>query len=338
VKPPMRPVRRLRPPSSGWHREIPGRVRRYFDERRLLKWVLISGAGCFVLGYLAVTLLFFPGFGRSPIVTVPDLTGRSRGQAERMLDRAGLEVQRDSPIANPRMRRGRVLMQTPLPGEEVARGSTVRIVLSNGPEMRQVPSISGLARPDVIGLLQRFGFRVAIRRMLHRSAENSLIGTLPAAGKPAPVGGMVILLVSNGPPKVLVPNVVGLYPSDARVRLQAVGLELGRIRYDPASLDSAGVIIAQGPVAGDSLGQGSAVRVVLAGPDPNPPEPVVDSTAGGVVVETPEGEEEGDEPVEEGDPVPPPDEPTDEPPPNEPQLSPRPPARPAPGGPSPGGA
>jgi beta-lactam-binding protein with PASTA domain len=337
VKPQPRVL--VRRPATGWHRELPGRVRRYFDERRLLKWVLAAGAGCFVLGYLVVTFLFFPGFGRSPIVTVPDLTGRSRGQAERMLDRLGLEAQRGQPIPNPRMRRGRVLMQTPLPGEEVARGSTVRIVLSDGPEMRQVPSISGLARTDAIGLLQRFGFRVAIRRMLHRSEPNSLIGTVPGAGKQAPVGGFVIVLVSNGPPKVLVPNVVGLFPSDARNRLQAVGLSLGRIRYDPTSLDSAGVIIAQGPAAGDSLGQGSGVRVVLAGPDPNPPEPVVDSTAAGVVTEPSEGEEAAEEEPAEGEPVPPPDEPDlEEPPPNQPQLTPRPPARPAPGGPSPGGA
>lgn len=326
MRPPVRP--RPRPPArgTGWHREIPGRVRRYFDERRLLKWVLIAGVSCFVLGYLAMTLLFFPGFGRSPIVTVPDLTGRTRGQAERVLDRLGLQVQRGQPIANPRMRRGRVLMQTPLPGEEVARGSTVRIVLSDGPEMRQVPAIRGLGRQDAIGLLQRYGFQVAIRRVLHRSAPNSLIGTLPDAGKPAPVGGRVVILVSNGPPKVLVPNVVGLFPADARVRLQAVGLELGRVRYDPASLDSAGVIIAQGPAAGDSLGQGSAVRVVLAGPDPNPPEPAVDSAATGVTpADSAAAPAEGPEEVEEGEPVPPPDEPSpEEPPPNPPQLSPQP--------------
>lgn len=329
-----RPQQRIvvRRPASGWHRELPARVRRYFDERRLLKWVLVAGAGCFVLGYLVVTLLFFPGFGRSAIVTVPDLTGRSRGQAERTADRLGLRVQRGQPIPNPRMRRGRVLMQTPLPGEEVARGSTVRIVLSEGPEMRAVPSIADMPRADAIGLLQRFGFQVAIRRMQHRSEENSLIGTIPASGKPAAVGGMVILLVSNGPPQVLVPNVVGLYPSAARARLQAVGLVLGRIRYDPSSLDSAGVIIEQGPAAGDSLAQGSGVRVVLAGPDPNPPEPEVDSTAAGVDGPAPEpGAVEG-EPVE-GQPVPPPGEPDpEEPPPNEAQLSPKPPVRPSPGG------
>jgi beta-lactam-binding protein with PASTA domain len=318
VKPPVRPRTFVRRTAPGWHRELPGRVRRYFDERRLLKWVLAAGISCFVLGYVLMTLLFFPGFGRSPIVTVPDLTGRSRGQAERALDRLGLEVQRGQPIANPRMRRGRVLMQTPLPGEEVPRGSTVRIVLSNGPETRQVPSIQGLARLDAIGLLQRFGFQVAIRRVQHRSEKNALIGTLPEAGKSAAVGGRVVVLVSNGPPQVLVPDVVGLFPSDARIRLQAVGLSLGRIRYDPASLDSIGVIIAQGPAAGDSLAQGSGVRVVLAGPDPNPPPPV-DSTAGGV---SGDSAAVAEEPVEEPDDDDEPEDP-EAPPVNEPQLTPR---------------
>ncbi|HEU0300025.1 MAG TPA: hypothetical protein VFR37_11235, partial [Longimicrobium sp.] len=84
----MKPhVRRFQPPRPQWHRELPGRVRRYFDERRLLKWVLIAGFSCFVLGYLVITLIFFPGFGRSPIVTVPDLTGRSRASAERTVER-----------------------------------------------------------------------------------------------------------------------------------------------------------------------------------------------------------------------------------------------------------
>ncbi len=316
MRPPVRPTRRISVPSTGWHRELPGRVRRYFDERRLLKWVLIAGFSFFVIGYLVVTLLFFPGFGRSPIVTVPDLTGRSRGAAERAVERLGLRAEHGQPIPNPRMRRGRVLMQTPLPGEEVPRGSTVRIVLSSGPEMRQVPSIRGLRRTDAIGLLQRFGFQVAIRRLQHRSEENSLIGTLPEAGKPAPVGGRVVILVSNGPPRVMVPNVVGLTAGDARVRLQAIGLELGRVSYDPASLDSVGSIIAQSPVAGDSLRQGYGVRVTIAGPDPNPPPPPVDSTATEIVPDSAAVEEQPEEPAEEPEP--------EEPPPNEPQLTPRP--------------
>ena len=134
-----------------------------------------------------------------------------------------------------------------------------------------------------------------------------------------------MIVVSNGPPRVSVPNVVGLMPGDARVRLQAVGLSLGRVSYDPLSMDSVGSIIAQSPAAGDSLRQGYDVRVTLAGADPNPPPPPVDSAAIDVPVDPADVDEEPDEE---------PDEPVDpeEPPPNEAQLTPRPPARSSPGG------
>lgn len=298
MKPPAR--RRVPAPASGWHRELPGRVRRYFDERVLLKWVLLTGFSCFVVGYLLMTFLFFPGFGRSAIVTVPDLTNATSQQAERMLDREGLDIQRGDTLPNPRVARGRVLMQTPLPGEEVARGSTVRIVLSTGPEMRAVPAIRGMSRADAIGLLQRYGYRVAIRRVRDRRDEGTLLGLMPATGKPAAVGSVVTILVSAGPPFVRVPPLVGLPSADGRVRLQAGGLEMGRVAYDPASAEPAGTIVAQSPVEGDSLRMGERVRVTLAGADPNPPPPpsadslAVDSAA---AVEPAEGDPAEPEPA-----------------------------------------
>ena len=296
---------RYRPPvRPGWHRELPARVRRYFDERVLLKWVLITGFACFVGGYLIITFLFFPGFGRSAIVTVPDLAGRTVGQADRALDRAGLDLLRGGTLPNSRVRQGRVLMQTPLPGEEVARGTQVRIVLSAGPEMRQVPPITGLSRTDAIGLLQRFGYRVAIQSVRDRQEEGTILGLRPVAGARAAVGTVVTMVISAGPPTVLVPSVIGLDRGGAASRLEAGGLGLGRVSYDPSSLEPEGTVIAQSPVAGDSLRMGSNVRVTLAGADPNPPPPPVDSLAPvdtGLVEPPDDGEEVPEEEPEEGE-------------------------------------
>lgn len=309
MRPPTQPARRRFPaPAPGWHRELGGRVRQYFDERRLLKWVLITGFSCFVIGYVVMTLLFFPGFGRSPIVTVPDLTEQTAGQAERALDRAGLDMQRGGTMPNPRVRQGRVLMQSPLPGEEVARGSTVRIVLSAGPEVRQVPSIRDLPRQEAISLLQRFGYRVALRNVHDRREEGTILGLSPATGQRAAVGSVVTMSISAGPPWMRAPNVVGLQVDDARTRLQAGGLEMGRVGYDPGSLEPAGTIVAQTPAAGDSIRLGSGIRVVLAGENPNPPLPLTDSvvTVDSAVVEPePDAEPaEPDEPDEPAEPAP----------------------------------
>jgi serine/threonine-protein kinase len=294
----VQPRRRFPAPRPGWHREFPGRVKRYFDERALLKWVLATILVCFITGYVLITFLFFPGFGRSAIVTVPDLTDRSAGSADRALDRLGLEMQRGGTMPNARVRQGRVLMQSPLPGEEVARGSTVRIVLSAGPEVRQVPVIQGMARAEIIGLLQRHGFRVAVRRVSDRRESGTILGLIPAAGQRAAVGSIVVILISNGPPFVRVPPVVGLASADARARLQAVGFEVGRLGYDPSSAEPAGTVVAQTPVAGDSLRQGSGVRLTLAGENPNPPAPAVDSVAVDSVTVDPPAPAEGVEPAQ----------------------------------------
>lgn len=312
MRPPVKPGRRVPAPSPGWHRELGGRVRRYFDERVLLKWVLVTGFACFVLGYLVMTLLFFPGWGRSAIVTVPDLTDRTAGQAERALDRMGLEMQRGGTMPNPRVRQGRVLMQSPLPGEEVARGSTVRIVLSGGPEIRPVPAIRGLSEPDALALLLRYGYRVARRRIPDRRAEGTILGLSPAPGQRAAVGSVVTMTLSAGPPFVRAPGVVGLQLSDARMRLEAGGLAVGRVSYDPASLEPAGTVLAQAPVAGDSLRMGSGVRVTLAGVDPNPPAPAVDSLgvdSAGAMLETPAADDGAEPPEAPAEPEPEPEVP-----------------------------
>lgn len=264
----------FRRPAAPWHRRgLPGRMRAYFDERRLIRWVVVTAVACFVAGYLLTWVLFFPGFGRSAIVTVPDLTDMPRGAAERALGRLGLEVERGEAVPNPRVARGRILMQVPLPGEEVARGATVRIVPSAGPELRTVPAVRGLTRSQAVGLLERYGFRVRVAEVRDRREEGTLLGLRPAAGEPAAVGSEIELVVSAGPPFVAVPELTGAAAADARARLESVGLALGGVSYAPGSDEPAGTVVAQTPAAGDSLRMGSGVRVTLAGADPTPPPP-----------------------------------------------------------------
>jgi serine/threonine-protein kinase len=282
---------------------VPERVATYFNERKILKYVIYCGLAGFLLGYVFITLLFFP-FGRSAIVTVPDVRGKTLAQARRAFDRVGLEAQIGDSLSHPTVRAGRVLAQVPLPGQEAARGSEVEVIVSQGPERRAVPSITGLGKDDAVALLQRMGFRVRLASVVDDSPEGKLLGMDPKAGTRMPMPGTVTLTLSAGPPKVLVPSVLALDEGDAAARLEAVGLRLGRVSYDSLSAEPRGTVLSQAPAAGDSLRMGSAVRVVLAGPDPNPP-PVV------VPVDTLQPAEPG-EPGE-------PQEPPPEPPPAEPR-------------------
>lgn len=298
---PMRTPRR-------WIPRIPERVVGPFTEGNLLRWVIGMGLASFAIGYLLITLVFFPGFGRSAIVTVPDLRGKPMREAQRTLDRLGLEIRRGGNLANPRIRSGAVLVQSPLPGQEVTRGSEIRVVLSAGPERHPVPAIAGMSMRDARTLLERYGFTVAIRRVVSGEEEGSLLGMRPVAGSNAVVPSVVNIFLSAGPPKLAVPNVLTLPLDEAQSRLRAAGFQLGRVSYDPDSAEPVGVVVAQRPAAADSLRRGAGVGVTLSGADPNPPPPEPAEPEGGDSVPA-EGEPQPPPPQEFPQPSAPPAEP-----------------------------
>ena len=261
-------------------RDARRRANAYLDRHPRQKYLLVFGVGGFLVGYLFITLLFFPGFGRAAIVNVPDLRGMTLTGARNALDEAGLEMSRGPSLNNPRMRAGHVLTQVPLAGQEAARGTPVRVFLSDGPDRRKVPGIAGMEKDDAIALLQRMGFQVRLRAVQSMRDEGTLLAMAPRAGTAVPMPGIVVLTLSAGPPKIVTPMVTGGTRDNAASILEAAGLRLGRVSYDPASSAPLGDVVAQSPVAGDSVRMGGAVRITISGHDPTPPPVVpVDSAA-----------------------------------------------------------
>lgn len=164
------------------------------------RWVVGVVLGAFVLGYLATTLVFFPGFGRGPIVTVPDLRGRSLAQARRQLDRAGLVLERGSSLVHPRVPAGAVLAQNPLPGQETSRGDAVHVTLSAGPDRRPVPPVDGLTGEQARAVLQRTGFQVQVQIVPDDRPAGRVVGLRPAPGTVLSVPAPVQLFLAQGPP------------------------------------------------------------------------------------------------------------------------------------------
>ena len=280
----MRPHPKPKPPSVPFGTRVRNagrRVKAYLDRHPRLKYVLYFGVGGFLVGYLFITLLFFPGFGRSAIVNVPDLRGMTLSGARRALDAAGLEMSRGPSLYNPRMRAGHVLTQVPLAGQEAARGTQVRIFMSDGPEQRKIPGIAGMGKDDAIALLQRMGFQVRLRMVPSMREEGTLMAMAPRAGTAVPMPAIVVLSLSAGPPKILAPSVTGGTRDQAASILEAAGLRLGRIGYDSTSAAPLGDVVGQSPAAGDSVRMGGSVRIILSGRDPTPPPPPapVDSAA-----------------------------------------------------------
>lgn len=233
--------------------------------------------GTFVLGYLFTMVIFFPGWGREAIVTVPDLRGRPLAAARRAADDAGLELVRRSTLSHATVPAGAVLAQSPLPGQEVTRGEAVRVIVSTGPDRRPIPQVDDLRLEQAQLLLERTGFRVQVARVHADRPLGRILEVQPAVGTAIPAGSVVRLTVSAGPPLVSVPSVAGMQESAAADALRDAGLRVGEVSHDPASAAAPGEVVAQEPAAGAGVPGGSRVRITVSGSPPVVEAPPVET-------------------------------------------------------------
>lgn len=234
------------------------------QDRRLLGRIIGLGVGAFLFGYLITALVFFGGSGRPEVASVPDLRELTQRQAERALEREGLELAVSDTLPHPEIRAGAVLTQTPLPGREVVPGSEVRVILSTGRPLRVVPDVTALGRVQAERVLSAAGFRVEVVEAPAPRAAGQVLAIDPAPGTRVPTPAPVRLTVSAGPPMVAVPQVVGLGLENARAALEGAGLRLGEVEWEPVGLDQPEVVLIQTPAPGDSARMGTRVTVRAA--------------------------------------------------------------------------
>ncbi len=173
----------------------------------------------FGVGYLFSTRLLFP-LPPPPgdLVTVPDLSGETPGEASAALADLGLVLGSVDSLRHPRVPDGVILGQSPLPGQLSLVGDTVRITMSTGPETRPVPDVVRLRADRAQTVLEASGFSVVVDSVDSEMPRGGVVVMDPEPGTEATLPREVHLTVSKGPPLVEMPLLVGLEESKAVAR------------------------------------------------------------------------------------------------------------------------
>jgi beta-lactam-binding protein with PASTA domain len=169
-----------------------------------------------------------------------------------------------------------VISQDPEPETEVDEGSTVTLVVSQGPVDVKVPDVVGLAQDEAVKRIQKVGLEANTDTQYSLEVgEGLVIATAPAAREELPRGSAVDVTVSAGPRPVQVPDVVGESLDGATATIEALGL--GVAVDEVESNQPADQVIDQDPAGGTTVDEGSEVTLVVStGPPPEPqpaPEP-----------------------------------------------------------------
>jgi len=138
-------------------------------------------------------------------VEVPDVLSMTQAAAEKSLEDAGLRVQvAKNPSAD--VVAGTVGAQSPAPGESVAPGTTVAIVVSTGPpaptaEEVTVPNVVGQTVAEAQQILSDAGFEVQSVPASPGSGKpaNQVVAQTPAGDSASQSGSTVVVFYSTGP-------------------------------------------------------------------------------------------------------------------------------------------
>ena len=191
----------------------------------------------------------------------PNVVGLSADEAEKSLKDRGFGVQRASQTSID-VPEGIVISQDPTPDRLLQKGKPVLIRISTGGQEITMPDVTNQPIDQVLKRLTDLKLRVAQLREASETIDTDrVIRTDPVANAKTKEGAVVNVVVSDGFPKVEMPNVVGLAQDVATAQLTAKGLTF---TIDTKIDDSnVGKVITQSQVAGTQVRKNTNIRLTV---------------------------------------------------------------------------
>ncbi len=177
-------------------------------------------SGTKVTGGSPVTLV--PSLGPRMIL-MPNLTGMSLTDARRTIKTAHLRLGRVHKVVSGTVQRGDVITTDPAAYTKWPQDKPVRLTISEGPGL-----------PDFVGQSVQFaqaaaatgGYRIQPVTVKNSAPAGTIIRQAPRADTPIRRGEVVTVRVSQGPPRVTVPDVKGLPLQQAIQEMRQAGLKV----------------------------------------------------------------------------------------------------------------
>ncbi|MEX5721231.1 Stk1 family PASTA domain-containing Ser/Thr kinase [Geodermatophilus maliterrae] len=250
--------------EDGWDDDEAARRRR---RNRVV--ALVVGALVLIGAVVGVAVLLNSGDEEPPAaevaqVSVPDVVGDPRADAEAALREAGLTVGQVTTEASSAAQEGQVLSTNPTSGAQVERESTVALVVGAGPGTLTVPPIVNLDADDAETALRNAGFTgtVDTEQVDNLEDENTVVTADPAQGSQAAPDATFTLQVSDGTAEI--PDVTGQDEATARDTLGTAGF--GRVTVEEVDSDQpAGTVVASDPAAGTQAAADEPITLQVSG-------------------------------------------------------------------------
>lgn len=222
-------------------------------------------------GALAVTFFVFAGIAmrvavRARQVTVPELTGKSMDDAQRLAAALDLQLHIDEGRRpDPKVPAGFVLGQEPPAGSSARRQRSLRVWLSAGPHIARAPNLIGETQRSAEIRVAQDGLTIgAVSEIRSASYPPDVVVAQdpPAATQTA----VVRLLVNRGEDRAtyVMPDLIGLNGERAADVMRVKGFRVSITAQSGGAAVPPGVIVRQAPAGGYQVHPGDAIALEVS--------------------------------------------------------------------------
>ena len=254
-------------PQNGVSTKTRAEQRAEAAKARKKKQIIIGSVVGGLVALLVILGVFFmlnKSDSTADMVEVPDFTDTaniSEARVEEQLAAKGLKLdaREDSDSSEPK---GTITKQNPAGGKKVAKGSTVSVWFSTGPQSVAVPDVSNKSQDDAKSILEAAGFKVGnVRTVDNASIEkDKVVSTDPAAHSKQTKGTIITLYISSGMTKIP-DNLIG-QPKDTVIeQLKQAGLTQITIESEYSDSIASGAVTRVEPGVGSTVEAGTAVTI-----------------------------------------------------------------------------
>ena len=223
-------------------------------------------AGGLLLTYVVFTLASMRIALRSRDAVVPALSGKTVNDASALLTSSGLNLKvEEARRADPTVPAGRIIAQDPAPDTRTRRERSVKVWVSSGPHVTQVPLLVGESERTAQLRAQQDGLKLLPESEI-RSADYP-VGAVISQNPPQKTNAeQVALLVNRGERSTtyVMPDLIGVNGDRAADVLRTSGFRVSVVGDHPYPGVPAGIVLRQSPQGGYQVSPGDAISLEVS--------------------------------------------------------------------------
>ncbi len=242
------------------------KIKAYFEEHPVVKVLAIILACILVFSiamggtYLALSL------GKTKEVQIPNLQGLTKEEAEQKAKELKIKVEVSEEKYHLEIPEGQIIEQDPKYQDnyKIKEGSTIKIVISKGQEIVEMPKVVGKTRDEATSALKEIGLEVKVEEEFSDDVEkNYIIKQEIKEGEKIPAGTTVTIYSSMGIEQIQVPDLSGKTESEAKSAISSAKLKWKSTDKTSDSSKPNGVVVNQSISSGSMVDKNTEITITV---------------------------------------------------------------------------